>query len=111
MEQKYTLSQGTRSEHFGDEVEGGVAGINPRRVKLDNGIMVKGAKQVNLGIEALQLLRGAEHVIQVALIPCYFPTKQLINSLIHRFHSPFPKHFMKLSKINSTIKRAFKIDT
>lgn len=51
---KSLLSKSARSEEFSDEIEGPVVGINPRSIETDDGVMIKGTKQMDFRVKAFQ---------------------------------------------------------
>lgn len=49
----WLLSEGAWSKQFSDEVEAFTINIDPGGVESDNGIMIEGAEEVNLGVKPL----------------------------------------------------------
>lgn len=65
------LAKGARGEHFGDEVESCAMNIGPISVESHDGTVIKALEEMDFRVEAVQLWRRGEDVVEFDLVPSY----------------------------------------
>lgn len=69
---KNSLSQRSRSENLGDDVYILFLGINPRRVELNNALMLQSLEKMNFRVKSFQIFRVSQQICELDLVPSYF---------------------------------------
>lgn len=61
----------------------GRGGVGPGRVEPHDGAVAEGLEQVDLAVEALQLRRAAQEVVQLHLVPRHLHAPVLVEGPVH----------------------------